>query len=137
MQWLNLYRGFSTSRKKQRRITYLLIAFTKSLKWLNVKRGSGNSRKNILSAPVMTWISSHLLSFKSSFSSEKRQEEEIFKNYFKQILTVMSDYLDITIGNIILPWLTANLSFWITARLPLTLYIPSTSKPRRQIILYV
>lgn len=33
--------------------------------------GSGNSLKNIFNAPVMTCISSHLLSFKSSFSSER------------------------------------------------------------------
>lgn len=52
------------------RCSYSLMALTKSLKDPYVKRGSGSSLKNILSAPVVTWMSSHLLSFKSSFSSD-------------------------------------------------------------------
>lgn len=32
----------------------------------------------------------------------------------------------------LLPWLTINLNFCIVARLPLTRYIPSTSRPETQ-----
>lgn len=49
---------------------YSLMAFTKSLKDPYVKSGSGSSLKNILRAPVVTWMSSHLLSFRSTFSSD-------------------------------------------------------------------
>lgn len=42
-------------------------------------------------------------------------------NYFKPILTVWVILLYITTGNMTSPWFIANLSFWITARLPLTL----------------
>lgn len=52
------------------RVSYSLIAFTKSLKDPYVKRGSGSSLKNILRAPVVTWMSSHLLSSRSTFSSD-------------------------------------------------------------------
>lgn len=52
------------------RVSYSLIAFTKSLKDPYVKRGSGSSLKNILRAPVVTWMSSHLLSSSSTFSSD-------------------------------------------------------------------
>lgn len=45
------------------------MALTKSLKNPYVKSGSGSSLKNILRAPVVTWMSSHLLSFRSNFSS--------------------------------------------------------------------
>lgn len=48
---------------------YSLMALTKSLKNPYVKSGSGSSLKNIFRAPVVTWMSSHLLSLRSSCSS--------------------------------------------------------------------
>lgn len=54
---------------------YLLIASTNRSKKLKGKSGSGSSRKNIFSAPVTTWMSSHWLSSKFSFSSGKTRGE--------------------------------------------------------------
>lgn len=54
---------------------YLLIASTNCSKKQYGNRGSGSSLKNILSAPVTTWMSSHWLSSKFSFSSGKTRGE--------------------------------------------------------------
>ena len=48
------------------------MASTKSSKNPYVKSGSGSSLKNILRAPVVTWMSSHLLSSRSTVSSDGR-----------------------------------------------------------------
>lgn len=54
---------------------YLLIASTNCSKKQYGNSGSGSSLKNILSAPVTTWMSSHWLSSKFSFSSGKTRGE--------------------------------------------------------------
>lgn len=56
-------------------LMYLLIASTNCSKKQYGNSGSGSSLKNILSAPVTTWMSSHWLSSKFSFSSGKTRGE--------------------------------------------------------------
>lgn len=51
------------------------MASTNWSKKPNGKSGSGSSLKNIFSAPVTTWMSSHWLSSKFSFSSGKTWRE--------------------------------------------------------------
>lgn len=58
---------------------YSLMALTKSLKKLYVKSGSGSSLKNIFRAPVVTWMSSHLLSFRSRFSSGEEEYDSVYE----------------------------------------------------------
>lgn len=58
---------------------YSLMALTKSLKKAYVKSGSGSSLKNIFRAPVVTWMSSHLLSFRSRFSSGEEVSVSIYE----------------------------------------------------------
>lgn len=58
---------------------YSLMALTKSLKKPYVKSGSGSSLKNIFRAPVVTWMSSHLLSFRSSFSSGDKRSVSVYE----------------------------------------------------------
>lgn len=75
---------------------YSLMALTKSLKEPYVKSGSGSSLKNILRAPVVTWMSSHLLSFRSTFSSAggRRTRQQCFTTtklimYFTEVKQVL------------------------------------------------
>lgn len=64
-----------TKAEKKREKFHLLIASTNCSKKLRGNRGSDSSRKNILSAPVTTCMSSHWLSSKFSFSSGKTRGE--------------------------------------------------------------
>lgn len=73
------------SSSTQRR-GHSLMAFTKSLKEPYVKRGSGSSLKNIFRAPVVTWMSSHLLSLRSTFSSEANKVKQQTRYWSNRIL---------------------------------------------------
>lgn len=65
--------------EKNFKFSYSLMALTKSLKDPYVKSGSGSSLKNIFRAPVVTWMSSHLLSFRSSFSSGEEESVSVYE----------------------------------------------------------
>ena len=58
-----------------------------------MKSGSGSSLKNIFRAPVVTWMSSHLPSFRSSFSSGEKKSVSVhgFQSVFVCVCVQSSD----------------------------------------------